>query len=444
MSPDAGFHNAAEDASLPHELLPHLVTAQLDNGLQVILQPSRAAPVASFWLWQRVGSRNETPGLTGLSHWVEHMLFKGTPAYPQGEFDKAIGRAGGMSNAMTWQDWTTYFETLPAERIELALQFESDRMVNALFDAAETESERTVILSEREGYENSYYYRLQEETQAAAYLAHPYRHPVIGWETDLHAITRDDLHRHYRTFYTPNNAIAVVTGDFDAAAMIQQLAAYFGALPPGPPVSAPRIVEPAQTAERRVVLRGEDPTAYYLQHFHAPAARHADFFAVVVLDSVLGGAKGMGLAGGSANNRSNRLYRALVETQLAVDAGCGFGPTVDPGLFTFQATLAPGVAHAAVEAAIWGEIERVQAAGVTAAELQKAIKQTRAQFVYSSESVTNRAYWLGFSAIVADLAWLATWPQQLAAVTSADVQRVAQRYLRRDQQTVGWYVPESE
>jgi zinc protease len=267
---------------------------------------------------------------------------------------------------------------------------------------------------------------------------------VIGWETDLHSITRDDLHRHYRTYYAPGNAVAVVTGDFDAGVLLDQMRSYFGSLPSAPPAPTPRIVEPPQAAERRIVLHGDDPTAYYLQLFHAPAAAHPDFFPMIVLDSVLGGAKGMGLAGGSANNRSNRLYRALVEKQLAVDASCSFGPTVDPGLFSFQATLVPGVKHAAVEAAIWREIERVQAEGVTGAELEKAIKQTRAQFVYSSESVTNRAYWLGFSAVVADLPWLATWAERLAAVTSADVQRVAGVYLTRNHQTAGWYAPESE
>lgn len=431
-------------ASPSHDVVSQMFTTQLDNGLQVILQPTRVAPVASFWLWVRVGSRNESPGLTGLSHWVEHMLFKGTAAHPQGEFDQAIGRAGGLSNAMTWQDWTVYFETLPAEKIDLALMFESDRLANALFDVEETESERTVILSERAGYEDNYLYRLQEEAQALAYQSHPYRHPVIGWETDLHAITRDDLHQHYRTFYTPNNAVAVVTGDFDAEAMLEQLRLTFGSLPSGPPPPAQRSREPGQASERRVVLHGEDPTAYFLQLFHAPAALDPDFFAMIVLDSVLGGAKGMGIAGGSANNRSNRLYRALVETDLAVDAGCSFGPTLDPGLFSFQATLAPGVEHAAVEAAVWAEIERIQVEGVTDAELRKAIKQTKAQFVYSSESVTNRAYWLGFSAIVANLDWLATWADRLAQVTSADVQRVATLYLARDHQTVGWYVPESE
>lgn len=444
MAIDGEALGAAPGAHAQHDLIAQLFTAQLDNGLQVILQPSRAAPVASFWLWYRVGSRNEIPGLTGVSHWVEHMLFKGTEAYPQGEFDKTMSRAGGVSNAMTWQDWTTYYATLPAERIDLALRFESDRMANALFDPGETESERTVILSEREGYQNSYYYRLQEETQAATYLAHPYRHPVIGWETDLHCITRDELYHHYRTFYAPGNAVAVMTGDFDAGAMLEKLHDAFGALSGGAPVPAPHVVEPEQAAERRVVLRGDDPTAYYLQLFHAPAATHPDFFPMIVLDSVLGGAKGMGLAGGSANNRSNRLYRALVERRLAVDAGSSFGPTIDPGIFSFQATLTPGVKHAAVEAAFWREIERVQAEGVTAAELHKAIKQTRAQFVYSSESVTNRAYWLGFSAVVADLPWLASWAERLAAVTSEDVQRVARLYLTRERQTVGWYAPKPE
>ena len=192
--------------------LHNLIRTTLDNGLQVILRPSRRAPVASFWLFFRVGSRNETPGYTGISHWVEHMLFKGTERFPRGEFDKAVARAGGVFNGMTWQDWTVYFETFPAERIELALQVESDRMANAIFDAEETEAERTVILSEREGSENSYFYRLQEEVQAAAFQAHSYRNPVIGWQTDLLSMTRDDLYAHYRTFYTPNNAIAVATG----------------------------------------------------------------------------------------------------------------------------------------------------------------------------------------------------------------------------------------
>jgi zinc protease len=420
-----------------------LVKTTLDNGLQIILKESHVAPVASFWIYYRVGSRNELPGQTGISHWVEHMLFKGTERYPRGEFDKAVSRAGGIFNGMTSQDWTTYFETFPSERIELALQMESERMANSVFDVEETESERTVILSEREGSENSYFWLLSVETQAAAHQVHSYRHPTIGWKDDLLLLTREDLYQYYRTYYTPNNAVAVVTGDFDAAAMLAQIERYFGGLASGPHPPPMRLREPEQKAERRVIVRGSDVTSYYLQAFHAPAAAHADFFPLVVLDSVLGGAKGMGLFGEGGNNRSNRLYKALVDTQLAVSAGCGFRPSIDPDLFSFYATLAPGVEHSQIEEAIWGELSKIQNEGVRPQELEKAIKQTKAQFAYSSESVTNQAYWLGFSEVVASLDWFDGWLEQLTAVTSEDVQRVANEYFAPEKQTVGWYVPEA-
>lgn len=424
--------------------LDNLTQITLNNGLQLLLRPSQRAPVASFWIFYRVGSRNETPGRTGVSHWVEHMLFKGTERCPRGAFDKAVARAGGVFNGMTGPDWTVYFETFPAERIELALQVESDRMANANFDPNETELERTVILSEREGSENSYFYRLHEEVQATAFRVHSYRNPIIGWPADLRALTRDELYAHYRTYYTANNAVVVVTGDFEPDAMLRQIERYFGDLPPGPSAPPVHIQEPPARAERRVLLRGDDPTAYYLQAFQAPPALHPDFFPFVVLDSVLGGAKGMGLFGGGGNNRSNRLYRALVERELTVDVSSSFGPTIDPGLFTISATLAPDVEHHQVETAIWHEIAAVQRDGVAPAEMERAIKQTRAQFAYSSESVTYEAFWLGFSQVVASLEWLATWDEQLRAVTPADVQRVAQTYLTPDRQTVGYYVPARE
>ncbi|MEZ4866933.1 MAG: pitrilysin family protein [Caldilineaceae bacterium] len=422
--------------------LEGLTKTTLPNGLQVILRESHVAPVATFWIFYRVGSRNEGPGTTGISHWVEHMLFKGTEQFPQGEFDKAVARAGGMFNGMTSEDWTTYFETLPSERIELALQVESDRMANAVFDGEETESERTVIISEREGSENSYFYLLNEEVQAAAFRVHSYHHPVIGWKSDLRTMGRDDLYRHYQTYYTPNNAIAVAIGDFDTEEMLQKVEHYFGNLPAGPEAPKVRLQEEEQMAERRIVLRGNDPTAYFMLAFVAPQATDPDFFPLIVMDAVLGGAKGMGLFGGGGNNRSNRLYRALVDTQLTVDVGSMFRPTIDPNLFAIYATLAPETTHQQVEDVIWAELAKIQEEGVKDAELEKAIKQTKAQFAYSSESVTYQGYWLGFSEIIADTGWLDNWMEKLAAVTAADVQRVAQRYFARAKQTVGWYVPE--
>ncbi len=415
---------------------------RLDNGLQLLLKESHLAPVASFWIFYRVGSRNEMTGTTGISHWVEHMLFKGTDRYPQGALDKAVARAGGSFNGMTWQDWTTYFETFPAERIELALDVESDRMANAIFDADETDSERMVIISEREGSENSYRWLLNMEMQAAAFQTHPYRHPVIGWKQDLLTMGRDDLYEHYRTFYTPNNAVAVAVGDFDSEQMATRIDDFFGGFATGPTVPEMRQQEPEQRAERRIVLRGADQTSYFGLAFHAPAAQHADFFPLTVLDSILSGAKGMGLFGGSSSNRSNRLYRALVDKELAVGVSSAYIPTIDPYLFSFHATLAQGVTHQELEDAIWAEIERMQEEPVAAAELEKAIKQTKAQFAYSSESVTNQAYWLGFSEMIADSDWFDAWLLNLEAVTADDVQRVAQTWFSRSQQTVGWYLPE--
>ena len=248
--------------------IENITTTSLSNGLPVLIKESHVAPVASFWIFYRVGSRNEIPGYTGISHWVEHMLFKGTERFPSGEFDKAVARAGGMANGVTSQDWTTYFETLPAERIDLALAFEADRMVNTHIDADEVEAERTVILSEREGSENSYFYLLSEEVQAAAFRVHSYHNPIIGWKTDLLQITRDDLQRHYETYYTPNNAVIVVTGDVEPSAMIAKLEANFGKLPVGPDAPPVRVREPEQIAEHRVILRGADSDSA------APCYRH--------------------------------------------------------------------------------------------------------------------------------------------------------------------------
>ena len=422
--------------------IENLTTTHLSNGLPILLKESHVAPVASFWIFYRVGSRNELPGTTGISHWVEHMLFKGTERFPSGEFDKAIARAGGMSNGMTSQDWTTYFETLPADRIDLALDFESDRIGNIVIDADEVEAERRVILSEREGSENSYFYLLSEEVQAAAFRVHSYHNPIIGWKTDLLQITRDDLQSHYQRYYAPNNAVIVMAGDFDPAAMAAKLEASFGKLPVGPPIPPMRLREPEQIAERRVLLRGSDHTAYYLHAFPGVAADHPDFFTLTVLESILGGAKGMGIFGGGGNNRSNRLYRALVDTELAVGVSSSFRPSIDPDLFSFYATLAPGVTHEQIEETIWAELEKIQREGVQPQELEKAIKQTKAQFAYSSESVTHQGYWLGFSQIVASLTWLDQWLEQLTAVTVDDVQRVAQSYFAPHRQTVGWYIPE--
>ncbi len=418
-------------------------TALLDNGLRVVMREVHGAPVVSFWVWYRVGSRDERPGLTGLSHWVEHMLFKGTPTYPRGDFDRMVQRAGGSFNGMTWLDWTTYYETLPSDRIDLALSIESDRMVNSLFDEDETESERTVIISEREGNENRPTYLLFEQVQAHSFVAHPYRHMVIGWKEDLRRITRDDLYEHYRTFYTPDNAIVAVVGDFEGTAMLDRIEAAFGSIRPGQAPRRPtpgQVVEPPARGERRISLGGPSGASYLSLSYLVPGARHADFFPLVAVDAVLGGAKGMPPFGGAPLGRSARLYRGLVSTGLAVSAGSSMSATLDPYLFTISATAHPQHALAEVEAAALAEIELLQTTLLSEDELRKAIRGATAQFVYGSESVTNQALWLGFSEVVASSEWLAEFLTRLAAVTAADVQRVAQTYFEPKNRVVGWYV----
>ncbi len=417
-----------------------ITRTQLDNGLTVILKEMHTAPVISAWVWYRVGSRNEVPGKTGISHWVEHMQFKGTPKYPAGSYDRLLSREGGIFNAMTWFDYTAYFETLPAARVELALDIEADRMVNSLFDPEEVERERTVIISERSMNENRPTFLLAEEVQTTALKVHPYRHEIIGWLSDLQTMTRDDLYEHYRTYYAPNNAVLVLVGAFDTQPMLELVRRYFDDLEPRQTPTPAIPVEPPQRGERRVVVRGGGDTHYVQIAFHAVPATHPDFFPMIVLDAVLGGAKSFG--GGGSSNRSSRLYRGLVTTGLAADADSWVGPMLDPYLWWFDATVNEGREHEEVERALWAEIEKVQEQGVTSEELRKAVKQVRAHFVYGAQSITNQARWLGFAEVVTSQEWLETYLENVAAVTAEDVQRVAQTYLQRDQATVGWYIAE--
>jgi len=228
----------------------------LDNGLTIVLKEMHHAPVASFMIWYRVGSRNEVPGRTGISHWLEHMMFKGTAKYPHGMLDRLVSREGGHWNAFTWLDFTAYYETMPANRLDLALDLEADRMVNTVLDAEEIESERMVIISERSMYENDPRFLLNEELTSAAFRVHPYHHEVIGDTADLQTMTRDDLYDHYRRHYAPNNAVVVVVGDFETAVVQQRLLELFGSLQPGPAISPVTRQEPPQRGERRLIVNG--------------------------------------------------------------------------------------------------------------------------------------------------------------------------------------------
>ncbi|MGN6484813.1 MAG: M16 family metallopeptidase, partial [Thermomicrobiales bacterium] len=419
-----------------------LVTHTLENGLTIFVRPNSAAPIASFWTWYRVGSRNEQPGRTGVSHWVEHMQFKGTPSLEKGAIFRDVSREGGTLNAMTSMDWTAYFETLPANRLDLSLAIESDRMVNSLFDPEETASERTVILSERLGAENRPTYLLAEEVMGLAFQEHPYGHMVIGYEGDLKEISRDDLYNHYRRFYTPDNAFITVAGDVDPDDLIARIERAFGSIPastaPLPHVAG----EPPQRGERRVTVRKASPAAYLMMAYRIPEARHPDIPALMVADALLSGAKAMGMGGGGGMGRSSRLYKALVSTGLARSASSGTSMHLDPHLWTFSATALPGVEPERIEAAFEAEIARLQADLAGEEEFVKARKQIRAQYVYANESVTSQAFWLGQMEIVDRAARVDDLADEFAAVTPEDVRRVARQYLVPANRVVGWQLPE--
>ncbi len=420
-----------------------IVETRLANGLTVLSREIHYSPVATFWVWYRVGSRNEAPGVTGVSHWVEHMMFKGTQKLGKGEIFRSVSKNGGTLNAFTWIDFTAYFETLPSDRLGLSLAIESDRMVNSTFNPDEVASERTVIISEREGSENYPTFHLDEEVTAAAFKAHPYGQGIIGWKSDLREMTRDDLYNHYQTYYAPNNAVIVVVGDFDTDKLLKQIEESFGSIPAGPPARPVRVVEPSQQGERRVVVRRPGATSYFEAAYHAPAASNPDVYPLIVLDAILSGAKPMGMSGGrdTAMGRSSRLYLRLVDQQLASAAGSGFALTIDPYLFSISASLRPGVELEKVEKAVDEEVERVLNDGVTENEVAVAKKQVRAQLAYASEGVTNQGYWLGSLEVVDSYKTFEELLNRVEAVTAADAHRAAQTYLKPDTRTIGWFVP---
>lgn len=415
---------------------------QLENGMTVLLKEMHHAPVATFMVWYRVGSRNEVPGRTGVSHWVEHMMFKGTPSFPGAAMERMISREGGFWNAFTWLDYTAYYETMPSDRINLALELEADRMVNTLMEPEEVEAERTVILSERAMYENQPNFLLDEELTSAAFRVHPYHHEVIGDTADLHSMTRDDLYQHYRRHYHPTNVIAVAVGDFDTADMLSRLTTLYGSIQPGEPTKPVLRVEPEQPGERRVIVNGPGDTAYLTFAYRVPGAVHEDYPALSLLNAAFAGGSSLGMFSGGGSNRSSRLYKALVATELAAGAYGGLTPTIDPFLYSISAVARAGRTLAEVEAALEAELTRLAAEPITEAELAKALKRARAQFIMAGESISGQAQLIGAAeAVTGDYRWFETVLERLEQVTLQDIERVRGQYLQPHNRTVGWYQP---
>jgi zinc protease len=416
----------------------------LDNGLKVLIQEEHTAPLASVWCWYKVGSKDEGPGLTGVSHWVEHMNFKGTTNIPRDQVKGIIERFGGSWNGYTWIDQTTFLETATRDALDRMLFIESERMASCLYHPDDCESERTVIISELQGGENDPDQLLDQEVTATAFKAHPYRHPTIGWLSDLQTMTREDLYGYYRRYYVPNNATLVIVGDVDPDDAIRRVDQHFGRIQPGSEPARVRTTEPEQTGERRVTIRKQGTTGYLKASFHAPAATDPRFFAMVILDAVLTGAKGLNLWSSfrvAPPQRSARLYRALVERGLASSVSGSIAPTEDPFLYTVSATATEGSSLASAEGALLEELDRVRRDGITGAELVKAKAQLKARLVFDNDSVTNIAHQLGYFETIASVDLLRSLPARIAEVTIDDVAVVARPVLSPSNRTIGWFEP---
>jgi zinc protease len=410
----------------PHEYV-------LSNGMKVLLVEVPKAPVATVQVWYKVGSRNEVMGRAGLSHMLEHMMFKGTARYPKGSFSRLIRKNGGVDNAFTSQDFTAYFENLAADRVELALELEADRMQGLILDAAEFQTEREVVKEERRlRTEDDPQGALVEALFAQAYFSHPYHWPVIGWFADLDAMTLEDLQRHYDTYYSPNNATLLVVGDIKADALLPTIKQLFEPIPKGPFPKQQLPPEPEQRGERRFLLKREAQVPFVMMGFRVPNYSSEDSYALDILESIL------------SRGKSSRLYQSLVYEQknaLAVGAEYSLMQT-DPSLFYFYALVSPGQKVEAVEDALHREIARLQNEPPSEIELQRAKNQVEAARVFEQDSNFRHAMLLGQAETVgAGWRHVDQFLDRIRAVTAKDVQRVAKQYLTPDNRTVGILVP---
>jgi len=400
----------------------------------VVLKEEHKAPVISFQVWYKVGSRNEQIGRTGLSHMLEHMMFKGTARHGVGEYSRIVARNGGTENAFTSRDYTAYFANWSPEHLPLSVELESDRMANLALDPKQFTLEREVVREERRmRTDDNPIMATVEQMYAAAYMAHPYGIPVIGWMTDIAQFTRDDLEAHYRRYYEPDNATVVVVGDFKAADALKEIEKGFGPLPAGPAPPAVRAEEPAQQGERRIIVRREAQLPFVFLGYHTPNWESADAYPLAVLARIL------------FEGKSSRIYQRLIYTdQIAVDSGGEYEPvSTDPGLFYFYAMAAPGKTPDQVEKAIYEEVARLQDGPAEAKELVRAKNQVEAGYVLAQDSVFYQAMQLGEAETTgAGVDYVEQFPKRIRRVTAADVQRVARKYLVADNRTVAVLVPE--
>src|ERR1043165_15114 len=407
----------------------------LDNGLKVRLLEDHKSAAVTFQVWYRVGSRNEIDGKSGLSHFLEHMMFKGTPSVKPEEYAKIIARNGGNSNAFTSQDYTVYFATMSREKIGIEIGLEADRMANAILDGPTFENEKSVVMEERRlRTDDNPDQALAEVAGAIIYMVYPYRRPVIGWMSDILNLTRDDLIQHYKTYYAPNNAFIVAVGDFSTDEMLAKIKQEFGKVARRPDPPKVKFEEPPQQGERRAALKKEAELPLLAAYYHAPNLLNRDAFALDLLSTILAG------------GRSSRLHHDLVyEKQIATSVDADYGAfRIGPSLLAMSARVIPEKQADEVQRAIAPAVKKIKSEPVPDRELQKAKNQVEAAFVFGQDSIFGQALRIGMFESLAKWQLINDYLPGIRAVTAEDVLRVAKKYLDPDRRTIGVLIPTKE
>ncbi|MGI0054630.1 MAG: M16 family metallopeptidase [Thermoplasmata archaeon] len=426
---------------------PRVEHFRLPNGLEVLLAPEPTSPTASVWVWYRVGSKNEHPGITGASHWVEHMLFQGSPRYGKGEVDRAVVEVGGALNAFTSYDFTAYYSTVPRAHLAVPLDIEADRLTRALITDREVDRERTVVLSEREGNENWPEFRASEELYELAFRRHPYRWDALGYRRDIESMNGEHLREYYHRFYGPRNAVLVIAGGFEPATVRTTVRRRFGRLPAVG--EDPRVadVEPPPRGERRSTLRGPGTTPFLDVAFRAPSVFDPSAAATMMLDTVLGGESrlfgGGSIWGRAREHPSSRLYRSLVDPGLAVRATSEWQARVHPSLFEVHAQASAGVTLDRLEDAVHSTLRRLSRDGPTAAEVEEARVRVRRGAGLSYEGSTRTGFRLGLFATLRSTAFEDELYRALLKVRPPAIRDVARALFREEARVVVRYEPSS-
>ena len=403
-------------------------TFTLNNGMKCLVAEDNSIPNANMYLFYKVGSRNEHPGITGLSHFFEHMMFNGSKKYGPKMFDQTMEFNGGANNAYTTQNVTVYTDWFPVNAMETIFDLESDRIASLNIDSKMVESERGVVLSERStGLENSPWRMLSDALNASAFQEHPYHWTVIGYETDIKNWTKEDLEQYFRTYYAPNNCVVVISGNVKVDEVKRMAEKYMAIIPANVPPKPVHLVEPPQTGERRVTIQKEVPSPYLMIGYHTPEATNKDYYSLSILNAVL------------TSGNSSRLYSELVDKkQLANMVGSDFSESFDPNLFTLYAIAAKGIKESEIESAIYSEIDKIKKDGITENELQKIKNQKLIEFYAQIETINGKSNNIGtYELFFGDYRKMFDAPAEYSKVSIEDVKRVAIQYFNKSNRTVG-------